>query len=741
MFFKKKYENFFQALVNIFIFLPYYFSVLELTKTLFAPWKNLIIDTKQSGFSFESYFQKLSFNIVSRLVGAIARFTILFAYLFTTILYIISIPFLFLFFTIYCVFAYAISLVVPNEEQKKKNIHDYFVKNHLLNPENAQAVEEWFKSYYEIIHKNPWWDKKNLFAVRPLACDWTYGYTPTMDQFCIDLTNNINKTFFFDREKELEKISQILTQYKGANIILVGEQGVGRRSIIESLAYSIAIGKCIPMLAYKRILVVDIDKILSLSEDFIKRSEIVSLIFQEAASAKNCILVIYDIDRYTATSKDRIDITPVLQKFAQNPFLHIIGTSIPANYQKYVYSNSFLRDSFETLEINELDSNQTLKILLELVFSFEKKYSLSIPYETAVRIVELAENYIQDIPQPEKSIHLMDSVCSYAFTERKNKLVLPEYADYVIQEKTHIPTMLTAELSEKLLNLENNLNSRVIEQKEAIKKVSACLKKSFVITTNRKRPLASFLFLGPTGVGKTETAKALTDFFFGNQTYLIRFDMSNFQTKLDIPHLIGDPNTGDPGLLTKSVRARKYGVLLLDEIEKADSDLLNIFLTILDEGYFTNGAGERVDCKNLIIIATSNAGAEYLFNKFSEGNSVIVDSDSLSNELIEYCIEQNYYSPEFLNRFDGVVVYLPLTPKALEKIALSTINKIQKEVFEKHKIRFYVRPELLSYLVQKGYDPRFGARNLDRVIRDELEDKIATSILTKKVLPGGEIQF
>ena len=223
--------------------------------------------------------------------------------------------------------------------------------------------------------------------------------------------------------------------------------------------------------------------------------------------------------------------------------------------------------------------------------------------------------------------------------------------------------MVDNELKKELINIDSILNQQIISQKEAVTEIAAVLRKSFVVKHNKNKPIASFIFFGPTGVGKTETAKRIGGIFFKDQKEIIRFDMSLYQTKNDIIKLIGSDT--EPGLLTATIRQQRFGVLLLDEIEKADHQLLNIFLTILDEGYFTDGRGKIVDCRNLIIVATSNAGSVYIFDSLKSN----VDRDKLKSNLIDYLIDHGIFSPEFLNRFDGIIIYNPLNKNAVIKIA------------------------------------------------------------------------
>jgi ATP-dependent Clp protease ATP-binding subunit ClpA len=249
----------------------------------------------------------------------------------------------------------------------------------------------------------------------------------------------------------------------------------------------------------------------------------------------------------------------------------------------------------------------------------------------------------------------------------------------------------------------------------------------------RKKPLASFLFLGPTGVGKTETAKTVAQVFFGSDKSLLRFDMSAFQSQNDMSQLIGSSETGNPGLLTKSIREQPYGVLLLDELEKANKDLLNIFLTVLDEGYFTDGMGEKVDCKNLIIVATSNAGADVLYKQ--------TDMESLQQTLMNILIERHIFSPEFINRFDGVVAFNPLQSDDVTIIANTMLQNIVKQIAVLYKVNISVSPQTLKTIVEENYNPSFGARDIERVLRKEIEDKIAKLILSNQAKEGDTIQL
>ncbi|PIP63941.1 ATP-dependent chaperone ClpB, partial [Candidatus Roizmanbacteria bacterium CG22_combo_CG10-13_8_21_14_all_33_16] len=318
---------------------------------------------------------------------------------------------------------------------------------------------------------------------------------------------------------------------------------------------------------------------------------------------------------------------------------------------------------------------------------------------------------------------------------KKNLVLLPAHIDETLSSITHTPTQLSQKIKDKLNSLETDLNNKIINQGVAINSLSSALRRSFVLLGKRKKPLASFLFLGPTGVGKTETAKALNSIFF-KDTPIIRFDMSLYQSKDDIPNLIGSPETNQPGQLTNALRNNPYGVLLLDEIEKADRDLLNIFLTIFDEGYYNDGNDKRVDCKNLIIIATSNAGTNLLFTK----NTSLI-SPKITNNLISFLTEENLFSPEFLNRFDGVILFNPIDKISAETIAKAKLQIIINDIYKLYKVKISVKDEMINQVVASSNYAQFGARELERTLRQTIEDKIVKLILENKVKEGDSISL
>lgn len=710
-FYVQALKNFGEATINIFIFLPYFFSVSALTRTLFYPWKNLASSKKLPGFSFNDWLNRAFFNFISRSIGFVMRVSIICFYLVFQGLFMLALPLIALIHFILVPVFYVNYLFSKEEGELKAELKDKFVKVHLTEEKNRSKVETWFEDYYRgHLTKSIWWKKQNLFEIPPLARDWATGYTPILDQYATDLAtasylHHIKN--IVGRTKEISEMERALSATQEANVLIVGEEGVGKHTIVDALARKIYLGRTSVHLMYKRILKLNMEKVLSMYPDLVARESFLESLLEEAASAKNIILFIDSFEKY-------VDFAESFLEYGKDGQLQIIAITTPQHWEKTILPVASLSRLFEKIDVHEVDRDEAMKIVLEVAPVFEKYHKLIITYEALTEIIDKSDFYITYIPYPEKAVDLMDSACTLA--KSKNiSLVTPVVVGQALTEKTHTPTTITKTMKEKLVELETLLGRHIVQQSQAINKLAIALRRSFLLIGRRKKPLASFLFLGPTGVGKTETAKAVGQVFFQTEKF-IRLDMSQFQSKSDISKLIGDEAMKIPGTLSTAVRENPYGVLLLDELEKADHDLLNIFLTVLDEGYFTDGYGRRVDCKSLVIIATSNAASDQLYQR-SQVN------------IIDYLIENKIYSPEFLNRFDDVVVFEPLTKNSMEKIARKMIDRIAADMKSLYKVNLKVTEETLARLADKGFDPKFGARFMERTIRDELEDKISKNLL------------
>lgn len=718
---KNWYRNFFHAYANLVVFFPYFFSVPTLLRTFFTPWKNLVVKEK-------SVLDRFSFNFISIVIGAVMRSCLLLFYILLQIIFILLFPLLLIGITIilpvYLVFHFA----EESPKVKKQKYVNWFVARHVLDEKNKPFVERWAGLLYDNVYvKKPWWSLSQLFSYPPLGRDWATGFTPNLDLYTQDLTSSYqaHTRNLIDRTKEIDQIERSLARSRQANILIVGDEGVGKHTIVDALAKKMYEGNINHLLIYNRILKLDMEQILSKFIDQEQRSEFFDQLFREADEAKNIILLIDSIGHYITPTEGRIDITPSLSKFLNSENIQFIGITTPYEYQKYIHSHEDLVRSFQKIDVFEVSKEDAQSILLSHVLSYENRYSLVIPYETVQAVIEKSDFFITEIPFPEKAIQLLDDACIFTRQKTEAKIVTPDIIDRVLSEKTHITTTISIDLKSKLVNLEALLTPYVLQQDHAIKNVSSVLRRSYLLIGKRKKPMASFLFLGPTGVGKTQTAQALNHVLFGNDGSLLRFDMSEYQSSFDIPKLIGSEEQHSPGLLVQAIRQHPHAVLLLDEVEKADHNLLNIFLSILDEGYFVDGFGKRVDCKHLIIIATSNAGSDIIFKNGMH-----------SEHFIDTLIEHHYFSPELLNRFDGIIPFNELNTEDMLLIGKQISTRLSEEMKQTQNITVVVSDVYLSSLISSMTDKRFGVRYLERTLRNKMEDDLAKQILEGSIKPG-----
>jgi ATP-dependent Clp protease ATP-binding subunit ClpA len=402
---------------------------------------------------------------------------------------------------------------------------------------------------------------------------------------------------------------------------------------------------------------------------------------------------------------------------------------------QYIEDKPSLLAQFQKIEVEEMNKEDTLKILENKVFRLESEHQKFIPFNSLKETVVLCEKYISNFPFPQKAINLLDESVIYSGKNTETNIVLPEHVDKMLSEKTKIPVgKVRSKEKEILLNLEDLLHKRVVGQQEAISEVSSALRRARTGVQTRKGPMGSFLFLGPTGVGKTETAKALAEAYFGSENKMIRIDMSEFQRVDDIPRLLGSET--QPGILTSQISENPFSLLLLDEIEKAYPDILNVFLQVLDEGYVNDNLGRKVSFTNTIIIATSNAGYQTILKAIEEDKEM----PEIKRDLLSAIFEKGTFRPEFINRFDGVVVFKSLTKEDLLMIAQIQLNKLNENLRTK-KIQLIITEELKNKIVELSYDPVFGAREMKRVTQDKIENIIAKALLSDAIPQGSKIEI
>ena len=536
---------------------------------------------------------------------------------------------------------------------------------------------------------------------------------------------------------------EILCRKTKNNPILIGEAGVGKSAVVEGLAQKIASGDVPFLLKDKRIYSLNLSMLLSgtkyrgtLEE---KLNEVVSIITND----KSIITFIDEIHTLYQAGSEKGEINPadMLKPYLARGDMQTIGATTLDEYAEFFEKDKALERRFQPIVVNPPSEENTIKILCGLRPSYEKFHSVKISDEAIVSAVKLSVRYITNRNLPDKAIDLIDEASSRAKISKLSSQELPlisaEDVAQIVADWTKIPvTKINETEKEKLLHLEDILHSRVIGQDEPISAVSKAIRRARVGLKDAKRPIGSFVFLGQTGVGKTELSKAIAEAMFDDEKSLIRIDMSEYMEKHSLSKLIGSPpgfvGYEEGGQLTDKVRKNPYSVVLFDEVEKAHPDITNILLQILDDGRLTDGQGRLVNFQNTIIILTSNIGAEKMMQKrkYALENNLPFDFESQKEVMIQAL--KKAYKPELLNRIDLITVFKPLSFEELAKITNLMIRCLNKKLEEKN-ITLKLTESALMYLIDAGYNSEYGARPLKRLIEQKIEDVIAGDLLEGKL--------
>lgn len=622
--------------------------------------------------------------------------------------------------------------------------HDPIFKKILIDSKLKVADIEnltwWLESLRERIEeRKKFWKWKNLLKRGSLAKTWASGYTVTLDRFGVDFSEAIKKSGFQEvtsHQKEIKMVERILSRREINNCLIVGEPGVGRKNIVLALAQRSLLGQSLPGVNYKRIIQLDLTSVAAQTDTVAEAEAILDRVFQEAVSAGNVVLIIDEFHNFIGGIERPgvVDVSGIISSYLDLPQFQIVATTSFAGLHKNIEQKPAILSLFEKVEVSEPSEKETFWILEELALILERKYKKFITFPALREVISLAKRYLPAVPFPKSAVDLLDELMVHV-SSTKDKVVLPEHVAQLVSEKTEIPVgEVKVQEREVLLNLENLLHKRIINQSEAVREVSTSLRRARADITVRKGPMGTFLFLGPTGVGKTETAKALSAIYFGSEEKMIRLDMSEFQNTTDIPRLLG--SVSEEGLLTTQVRENPFSLVLLDEIEKAHPNILNLFLQVLDEGHLTDGLGRKVDFKNTIIVATSNAGYKIILKALKESK----EWSSVKSELLDFLFQEGKFRPEFINRFDAVVIFQPLSKENLLDIAELMLQQLKKNLREKD-IEFMITMPLKEKVVELGYDPTFGAREMRRVIQNKVENVLASALLATKIKRGDKVEM
>lgn len=558
--------------------------------------------------------------------------------------------------------------------------------------------------------------------------DWSSGYTHHLEAYAADITQMIQQAgasiTLVGHDSERKKIIEYLSRSQTHNVVLVGEEGVGKERLTYVLASDFVKGSVPVVLKTKHIYRLETGRVVSGgSQEQIEAR--LHNILQEAATVGNVILLIPDLHLLIGAQGNKelgvINAASILASYLESSAIHIIGTTTPAYYYQFVKPNSALEPFFLPVDVKEIGPKEALEVAQDEAGRNEAKTGKFFTYQSLVKLVRIADLHIHDQPFPEKALQLLDEV-SGAISDPTKRFILPQDVEAVISGKLKIPMgQVSATERTQLENLEQQIQSRIVGQSEAVTAVSNALRRARAGLHSGKRPIGTFLFLGPTGVGKTEMAKTIAAIYYKNEKAFIRLDMSEYQTPNSVEKIVG--TRSQPGILTTAITDQPFSVVLLDEIEKSDAGVRNLFLQILDEGHVTDGYGKRVDFTNAMIIATSNAGAQLIRDAVEQQTQT-----ELKPRLLDYIQDQGIFSPEWLNRFDSVVVFMPLTREQLVQIAKLQVASLVEHM-KRNNINLTVADDVYDVLIEKGYDPQYGARPMRRAVQDVIESALAKVLI------------
>ena len=629
--------------------------------------------------------------------------------------------------------------------------------------------------------------------------------TPTLDQYSRDLTAMARAGRLdpvIGREKETERVIQILCRRGKNNPCLIGEPGVGKTAIVEGIAQSLVNGNVPDIVADKRLVSLDMSGLVAKSKYRGEFEDRIKKVINEVETAGNVLLFIDELHTIIGAggAEGALDASNILKPALARGDVQVIGATTIEEYRKYIEKDAALERRFQPVQVEEPTEEESIEILKGLRKLYEKHHHVQITDEGVEASVRLSARYVNDRFLPDKAIDLMDEAAAKARLgmmhgsdemmqlnreihqteldmehalqegdiekartwketrenlqasreklEKKNRRVsknkVPvvgenEIAD-VVAGWTKIPvSRLTESEASRLQKLEETLHKRVIGQEEAVSAVSKAVRRGRVGLKDAKRPIGSFLFLGPTGVGKTEVSKALAEAVFGNEESMIRVDMSEYMEKHSVSKMIGSPpgyvGHEDGGQLSEKVRRNPFSVILFDEIEKAHPDVFNILLQVLDDGHITDSQGRKVDFKNTIIIMTSNAGAQSIIEPKKLGFGAKEDEKQDHERMKASVMEEvkRIFKPEFLNRIDETIVFRALNKDDMKKIIGIMVRDLQKRCKEQLQIDLVVREAAKEFIVEKAYDRKYGARPLRRKLQDEVEDRLADALIRGEI--------
>jgi ATP-dependent Clp protease ATP-binding subunit ClpC len=593
-------------------------------------------------------------------------------------------------------------------------------------PEDITALANW-------LGRNLAERRRGKVSYGGIARDWAFGFTPLLDRFGHNVSQSIAKHGahfgWLTQSDGVKAIEAAFDNHAGA-VALIGPDGIGKTNSVYALAQKLIEGNTNQTLAYHQIVTLNATDIVSRARGPGDLEHIMISLANETAHAGHIILFLDDAQLFFGSGPGSFDAGQILLSLVQSRSVPMILALTPNDFQRLKAANPSLASLLTPVVLQELPEAGVMHVLEDTALNLEGRNKVLLPYEALREAYRLSGRYEQDEAYPGKAIKLLEQAVAHAHNSVVDALSVQQAVEQAHGVK--VSSAAPAE-ADALLNLEDEIHKRMINQTHAVSAVASALRRARAGVTNPKRPIGSFLFLGPTGVGKTELAKAIAATYFGAESNLIRLDMSEYQRPEDVSRILATGQQESASLLM-SVRQQPFAVVLLDEIEKAHANILNLLLQMLDEGQLTDSSGRAASFKDCVIIATSNAGSQTIRDRVGKGESLESFATAFSDELIA----SGQFKPELLNRFDEMVLFRPLTPDELAQVVRLMMNEVNKTLANQN-ISVELTDAAISSIVEHGNDPRLGARPMRRTLQKAVEDTVAQKILRSEVQPGSHI--
>ncbi len=632
-------------------------------------------------------------------------------------------------------------LIEPNELKAvwlKDEMKKVLLSAHITRQEFDKLLEYSVGRQIFAFKNRAWWLPENLWRIRPITEDWVFGWTFNLNKFSAPVRKTHTLYLANNHPKELEIVKSNLAESKGINLVLTAENGTGRRRLVENLAIDLETRNIPASLLGKKIVELQLENVIASAKTEEEKIYLLEKIFLETVSSGNIILFIPELKNYLSSGEEneglgKTDISAILMNFLANADIQILTMATPDEIHQIMKNRFELNKFFKLIKLEEPALEDCLPVVFEKTEELEARFGVLITFGAQRRTLEIADRYLSGQSMPQRALDFLEETISFHHEHHADDHIVKEndvesFASNKLGVTVGAPIN---EEKEKLAGLEEELNRKIIDQKEAVSVLVSALLRRRMDVSNPNRPAGCFLFLGPTGTGKTHTAETLSEVYFKGEDRMARLDMSEYQGAEALKKLLGDSEGEVEGFFHKILTANPFNLILLDELEKADSSVHKLLLQIMEEGMARTGRGKKLNFRETIVIATSNAAALLIQEMVKKGSG----AEEIKKAVLDKIQQDGIFSPEMLNRFDGIVVFEPLNLGGMTKVAGLSLNKLKKRL-EMKEILIDFDNAFLQKLAEKGFDPVFGARELRRVVEKDIEEKIARDILAGKVEKG-----